>query len=210
MTSLALMSMAAVGNQPNDPTPEGRTMRRGLAYVLREDRQMADGYFGEADASRMYGHGITTLLLTELLGMGQDREQDALIRARAQKAVDLILRARAFQETRAFCRRLAHASDSPTRTCRSASGKLWPCIGAQRRVGRPLRSDRPGGRLRQAIVPRTAAPRRPARRPVTGDFATPTIPGPRSLGAPVRPQGCWRCRFAATTTIEKCSAPRIG
>ena len=41
----------------------------------------------------MYGHGITTLMLTEMLGMGVDQEQDQLMHARCQKAIDLILSA---------------------------------------------------------------------------------------------------------------------
>lgn len=113
MTSLVLMSLAATGHQPNDPTPEGRSMRRGIAYVLREDRQTADGYFGQADASRMYGHGITTLLLTELLGMGQDRQQDALIRGRCQKAVELILRAQRTNKREMFIGGWRYRPDSP-------------------------------------------------------------------------------------------------
>src|SRR4051812_42444282 len=61
MTALALMAMAAVGHQPADETPEGRCMKKGLAFVLRADNQDVDGYFGNADGSRMYGHGIITL-----------------------------------------------------------------------------------------------------------------------------------------------------
>ena len=34
------------------------------------------------DGSRMYGHGITTLMLSEMLGMGVDAQQDELIRAK--------------------------------------------------------------------------------------------------------------------------------
>ena len=92
MTSLAVMSMAAVGNQPVHPTTEGRVMRKGLDYVLREDRQDDHGYFGNRDGGRMYGHGIITLMLCEMLGMGLDEEQDQRIRKRSQKAIDLILR----------------------------------------------------------------------------------------------------------------------
>ena len=40
----------------------------------------------------MYGHGITTLTLSEMLGMGLDEKQDQKIRKRTQKAIDLILR----------------------------------------------------------------------------------------------------------------------
>jgi len=92
MTSLALLAFASAGHQTIDPGPEGEAMRKALAFVLRDDRQQADGYFGDADGSRMYGHGITTLMLAELLGMGMDREQDTLIRRRCALAIDLILR----------------------------------------------------------------------------------------------------------------------
>ncbi|MFP6900616.1 MAG: prenyltransferase/squalene oxidase repeat-containing protein, partial [Opitutales bacterium] len=92
MTSLALMAMAAVGNQPVNPDDEGRVMRRGLDFILKESNQDAHGYFGNRDGGRMYGHGIITLMLSEFLGMGLDEEQDQLLRKRCQKAINLILR----------------------------------------------------------------------------------------------------------------------
>ncbi|MEX0742015.1 MAG: hypothetical protein WD079_04400 [Phycisphaeraceae bacterium] len=92
-TSLAIMAMAAVGHQPADPTPEGRAMAEALAFVLHEDRQDERGYFGQSDGSRMYGHGITTLMLGEMIGHGVSDEQDARIRERCQHAIDLILSA---------------------------------------------------------------------------------------------------------------------
>lgn len=93
LTSLAVMAMLSVGHQPADQTPEGEAIRKGLAFVLRPSQQDSDGYFGAADHSRMYGHGITTLMLTEVLGMGVSDEQDAAIRAKCEKAIGLILRA---------------------------------------------------------------------------------------------------------------------
>tara|TARA_B100001964_G_scaffold169367_1_gene186203 strand:+ start:413 stop:1498 length:1086 start_codon:yes stop_codon:yes gene_type:complete len=92
MTSLSLMALAAVGNQPVNPNEEGRVMRRALDFVLKEGRQDDHGYFGNRDGGRMYGHGIVTLMLSEMLGMGLDKEQDQRIRKRCQKAIDLILR----------------------------------------------------------------------------------------------------------------------
>jgi hypothetical protein len=91
MTSLAIMAMASVGVQPVDPDARGQTMRKALAYVLQDDRQNKEGYYGDRDGSRMYGHGITTLMLTEMLGMGVDSEQDHQLHERCQKAIDLIL-----------------------------------------------------------------------------------------------------------------------
>ncbi|NNJ26882.1 prenyltransferase/squalene oxidase repeat-containing protein [Alienimonas chondri] len=93
MTALAVMAMASVGTTPSDPTPEGTAMRKALDYVLDEDRVDKDGYFGKSDGSRMYGHGIITLMLSEMLGMGADAEQDRLIRSRCQKAIQVILNA---------------------------------------------------------------------------------------------------------------------
>lgn len=92
-TALALMGLASVGHQPADKTPEAEVMRRALAFLLRQDGQAANGYFGQKDGSRMYGHGIVTLALTEMLGMGADKAQDALLRDRAQRGVNLILAA---------------------------------------------------------------------------------------------------------------------
>lgn len=91
MTSLAIMAMASVGIQPVDPGPEGAAMRRALEFVLGDDRQDQKGYYGAKDGSRMYGHGITTLMLTEMLGMSTTAAQDRLIHDRCQKAIDVIL-----------------------------------------------------------------------------------------------------------------------
>lgn len=92
ITALSLMAMASVGHQPTDDTPEGKCMKRGLAFVLKPEHQDVDGYFGGADGSRMYGHGIITLMLAEMLGMGGDTAQDKLISERCKAAVNLILR----------------------------------------------------------------------------------------------------------------------
>ena len=92
LTGLAVLAFAAAGHQPADKTPQGESLRRALDFLLRADRQDSDGYFGRVDNSRMYGHGIVTLALTELLGMGGDKNQDRQLRERCRKAVDLILR----------------------------------------------------------------------------------------------------------------------
>ncbi len=92
MTSLAVLALASLGHQPGDPTPEGQAMRKAIGYVLRPEAQEKDGYFGQTDGSRMYGHGITTLMLAEMLGMGSDGSQDDLIREKCRRAIDLILR----------------------------------------------------------------------------------------------------------------------
>ncbi|MEL6895436.1 MAG: prenyltransferase/squalene oxidase repeat-containing protein, partial [Planctomycetota bacterium] len=91
MTSLAIMAMAGVGVQPNEPSPRGVAMRKALDFVLQPQHQDREGYFGRSEGSRMYGHGITTLMLTEMVGMGVDDEQDRLIAERLDAAINLIL-----------------------------------------------------------------------------------------------------------------------
>jgi hypothetical protein len=102
MTSLAIMAMAGVGIQPTDPGGKGRAMQQALAFVLRDDRQDPQGYFGQKDGSRMYGHGITTLMLTEMLGMGVDDRQDQLLRERCQKAIELILSSQKYEKSHKY------------------------------------------------------------------------------------------------------------
>lgn len=94
MTALAILAMAATGNQPTDETPAGQAMKRGLAFVLK-DQQDPQGFLGGKDGSRMYGHGITTLMLSEMLGMGVDAQMDQQLRERCKRAVELILRSQA-------------------------------------------------------------------------------------------------------------------
>ncbi len=92
MTALAIMAMAAVGHQPADSSAEGVAMTRGLKYLLSEGRQDKAGYFGASDGSRMYGHGIVSLMLTEMLGMTLDTGMDEEVHQSCQKAIDLIAR----------------------------------------------------------------------------------------------------------------------
>ena len=92
MTSLAIMALASVGHQPTDPTAEGAMIKKGLQFVLSSNRQDKAGYFGASDGSRMYGHGIVTLMLTEMIGMGGDDRTDDAIHQACQKAIDLIIR----------------------------------------------------------------------------------------------------------------------
>jgi hypothetical protein len=98
ITALSALAIAAIGNLPSDPTPGGEAVQKALAFLLSADRQDREGYFGAKDGSRMYGHGITTLFLAEMLGMGKDAEQDLAVRQSCQRAVELILRAQQVQK----------------------------------------------------------------------------------------------------------------
>lgn len=98
MTSLAIMAMAAIGTQPSALTTLGRTMQSAIDFVLDDKHQTADGYFGARDGSRMYGHGITTLMLTEMLGMGASPDQNVRIHDALVKAIELILAAQSISK----------------------------------------------------------------------------------------------------------------
>jgi hypothetical protein len=90
MTALAIMAFAALGHMPDDKSPEGKAMKLALDFVLDERNQEFNGYFGKRFNSRMYGHGIITLMLSEMHGMGADEKQNQQIKKRLTKALDLI------------------------------------------------------------------------------------------------------------------------
>ncbi len=90
MTSLAVMAHLSAGIMFDDPE-HGTWLRKSLAYVLQQ--QEADGYFGKADNSRMYGHGMTTLMLAEAFDMARDEALEERIRRALASAVGLTVRA---------------------------------------------------------------------------------------------------------------------
>lgn len=93
MTALAIMAMASIGVEPQSFSTAGRSMAKALDFVLQKKHQDAQGYLGGRDGSRMYGHGITTLMLTEMLGMGATVEQNEQIHEMLVNAIKLILTA---------------------------------------------------------------------------------------------------------------------
>jgi hypothetical protein len=91
MSALAIMAMASIGTEPVGDTERGRAMRKALSFVVQDRNQDSTGYFGGRDGSRMYGHGIITLMLTEVLGMCESPEENKVIHERLVKAIKLIL-----------------------------------------------------------------------------------------------------------------------
>ncbi|MBN2711624.1 MAG: terpene cyclase/mutase family protein [Planctomycetes bacterium] len=89
-TSLALMSSLAAGVTYTDAT-RGEALRKSLNYVL--SIQNTSGYFGHSDESKMYGHGITALMLAESLGMIGDDELEENARSALEKALALTVKA---------------------------------------------------------------------------------------------------------------------
>lgn len=93
MTSLALMGLASVGHLPGTSSPESIAAQKGLKFIVDHVEPDENGYLGRSDRSRMYGHGIMTLMLTEMLGMSPDEATDKKVREMAEKGIKLILRA---------------------------------------------------------------------------------------------------------------------
>jgi hypothetical protein len=99
LTALSTLALCSVGHLPADATREGESLRNALTFILSEEHQEQDGYFGRKDGSRMTGHGIVTLTLSELTGMAATREQDRTLRERCGKALALIVRSQATPKT---------------------------------------------------------------------------------------------------------------
>lgn len=96
-TSLALMSFLAAGYVPGDP-PYEAVFKRGLDYVLRH--QQSDGVVAvNKNRGPMYCHGISTLMLAEIVGMVDDAQAEPCRRA-LEKAIRLILTAQAVTKDR--------------------------------------------------------------------------------------------------------------
>jgi len=90
LTAMSIMAHFAAGHSPADKE-HGPWIRKSLSYVIA--KQNADGYFGESDGSRMYGHGVVTLMLAEALGMPRDDELDETIRRALKRAVQVTINA---------------------------------------------------------------------------------------------------------------------
>lgn len=93
MTALSIMGLASVGHLPGNPTPEGAAAERALKFIVDNVEPDENGYLGRSDRSRMYGHGIISLMLTEMMGMSASEETDKKVRSMTEKAIKLIIRA---------------------------------------------------------------------------------------------------------------------
>lgn len=93
LTGLSLLALVAAGHDLSDHSPEAFALRRAVDFLLRADRQDREGYFGRADGSLMYGQGIVTLALAEMLQLRLDPEKAGNARIRLQLAANQIIRA---------------------------------------------------------------------------------------------------------------------
>jgi hypothetical protein len=95
LTGLALTAYLANGHAP-DLGRHGAPVRRAIDYLLRS--VPADGYFGKADGSRMYGQAIVVVALTQAYGLEEDPARRAAMRVVLVKAVKVILDAQAVKK----------------------------------------------------------------------------------------------------------------
>jgi hypothetical protein len=97
ITSLAVMAYLACGHTPDDPGPYRDTIENGIRFVLRS--QKPNGLLiAQSGHGPMYDHGISTLMLAEVVGLagsGSDEALAADCRAALARAIDLILQAQA-------------------------------------------------------------------------------------------------------------------
>jgi len=96
LTGLSVTALMAAGITPDDPEHGGK-MRKAIEYVLSQmttdKRSNLVGYLGRNDHSRMYGHGICTLMLTEAAGMTNDENLEKRLIDAVRKAVKIIISA---------------------------------------------------------------------------------------------------------------------
>ncbi len=91
-TSLAVMAFLAAGHVPGEPGPYRETIERGIRYVIAG--QKPNGLLvTNTSHGPMYCHGISTLMLAEVVGMTGDAALAEQARSALARAVDLILKA---------------------------------------------------------------------------------------------------------------------
>ena len=93
ITSVAILAFMAKGNMPGQG-PYGETINRGIRYVLAQAMDTGLIISPDCKSPHMYNHGISTLMLTQALGMC-DAELAAKIRPVLTRAVKLTLQAQA-------------------------------------------------------------------------------------------------------------------
>ncbi|MDX2035218.1 MAG: prenyltransferase/squalene oxidase repeat-containing protein [Isosphaeraceae bacterium] len=92
VTSLAVLAFLAAGHVPGEPGPYRETVEKGIDYVISS--QKPNGMLvSNTSHGPMYCHGISSLMLAEVVGMTNDPELAARSRVALAKAIDLIAKA---------------------------------------------------------------------------------------------------------------------
>ncbi len=97
VTSLAVMAFLACGHVPGQEGPYRATIERGIDFVISS--QKPNGLLvASTSHGPMYCHGISTLMLAEVVGMVPGPSLDSRAREALGKAVELILQAQAVRK----------------------------------------------------------------------------------------------------------------
>jgi len=94
-TGLAVLAYLASGNTQDDGR-HGQALRAAVDYLA--SAVPADGYVGQVDGSRMYGHGIVALALAEAYGVEHDADKRKTIRESLERMLRVILDAQKVQK----------------------------------------------------------------------------------------------------------------
>lgn len=90
VTSLAVMAFLSAGHVPGEPGPYRESVEKGILYVL--DHQRSNGLLvSNTSHGPMYCHGISTLMLAEVVGMTAEAPLADRAREALGRAVKLIL-----------------------------------------------------------------------------------------------------------------------
>ncbi|MCI0639414.1 MAG: terpene cyclase/mutase family protein [Gemmataceae bacterium] len=141
ITSLAVMAYLSAGHVPGEG-PYTEVVDKGIRWVLAN--QQENGLFSGNFGFEMYQHGISTLMLAEVVGM-TDTALAKQIKPKLEKAVALILRGQC-QQPNAYrggwrYQVISHDADM------SVSGWQILALRAAKNVG----CDVPGERIDQAV-----------------------------------------------------------
>lgn len=99
VTSLAVMAFLACGHLPGEAGPYRETVERGIRFVIKS--QKPNGLIvANTSHGPMYCHGISTLMLAEVVGMTADPALASDARAALAKAIALILKAQEVSKNR--------------------------------------------------------------------------------------------------------------
>jgi hypothetical protein len=90
-TGLALLAFLVAGYTHEEELGNKyrEVVQRGVAFLVRHQKQNGDLYVGGSDYCWLYSHGIASIALCEAYGMTQDQD----LKQPAQKAVDFIVAA---------------------------------------------------------------------------------------------------------------------
>jgi hypothetical protein len=94
ITSLSVLAFLACGHTPDAPGPYRETIERGIRYVA--SNQQPNGLLATNTINGpMYCHGISTLMLAEVVGLAPDSAMASEVRESLARAVEAILKAQA-------------------------------------------------------------------------------------------------------------------